>query len=344
MNKSPVLTEAVFAAHASGATHSALPAVGIMIGDACGIGPEVAAKAWHSGQLHSVCRPVLIGSADVLRHAAALAGVPNEVRTVQDLSQATLQHAIMDVIDPVAFDFSCVEYGRDVKASGLACGQWLDHADALARAGILDAVVMGPISSGAMKMAGTLGSIATNKPSGAYLVLRSGPLMIAHLTDHIPFHTIPAAVTKDNVLTLVRALNRALIAWGVPGARIAVAGLNPHAEGSEETNEIIPALKQASDEGINVIGPISPDSVFRHCIEGRYDVVVAMYHDQGHIAMKTWGFSGNSVVMLGPPYVHTTVAHGVAYEIAGTGQADHTMLLNAALNAAYLAAGKGFFG
>ena len=338
MNKLPVLTES------GQLSRDALPAVGIMIGDACGIGPEVAVKAWHTGQLHNVCRPVLIGSAEVLRHAATLARVPNDVRTVQNLSDSTSQHAIMDVIDPVVFDFACVNYGHDVKASGLVCGQWLDHADGLARAGILDAVVMGPISSGAMKMASTLGSIATNKPDGAYLILRSGPLMIAHLTDHIAFHTIPAAVTKDKVLKLVRALNTALTAWGVNNARIAVAGLNPHAEGCEETNEIIPALKQASAEGIDVTGPISPDSVFRHCIEGRYDVVIAMYHDQGHIAMKTWGFSGNSVVMLGPPYVHTTVAHGVAYEIAGTGQADHTMLLNAALNAAYLAAGKGFFG
>ncbi len=319
------------------------PVVGIVIGDACGIGPEVTVKAWDSGRLHEVCRPVLIGSAEVIRRAATIADIDTEVNTITSLRDAQDRHSMMDVIDSVPFDVDCIRYGQDVRESGLACGQWLDHADMLARDGVLDAVVMGPISSGAMKMAGTLTSIATNKPAGAYLLLRSGPLMIAHLTDHIPFRKIVEAVSTDAVLKLIRTVHQALTRWGFDSPRIAIAGLNPHAEGEEEELQIKPAIAQARHDGINVSDPISPDSVFRHCIEHRYDIVIALYHDQGHIAMKTWGFSGNSVVMLGSPYVHTTVAHGVAYEIAGSGRADHTMLLNASLNAAYLAAGKGFY-
>lgn len=313
-----------------------------MIGDACGIGPEVAVKSWHSGLLQQDCRPVLIGSAEVIRRAAVLAGLPAAVNVITATGQAGAVRGAMDVIDPVPFDTDCVRYGHDVAASGLACGQWLDHADALARQGDLDAVVMGPISSGAMKLAGTLGSIATNKPDRAYLLLKSGPLMIAHLTDHIPFCKIADAVTCDAVLALLRSVHAALCRWGIRAPRIALAGLNPHAEGPEEETRLVPTVALARAEGIDVAGPVSPDSVFRHCIEGRYDIVLALYHDQGHIAMKTWGFSGNSVVMLGPPYVHTTVAHGVAYEIAGSGRADHSMLQNAALNAAWLAAGRGF--
>ncbi|MGI4859432.1 MAG: 4-hydroxythreonine-4-phosphate dehydrogenase PdxA, partial [Janthinobacterium lividum] len=169
-----------------------------------------------------------------------------------------------------------------------------------------------------------------------------GALTIAHLCDHVPLREVPRIITREAVLTLVRTLDRAMASWGLASRRIAVAGFNPHAHGEEEDRAIAPAIADARAEGISAEGPFSPDSVFRHCIEGRYDVVVAMYHDQGHIAMKTWGFSGNSVVFLGPPYVHTTVAHGVAYEIAGTGKADGTMILNAILNAAYLAGGKGF--
>ena len=226
---------------------------------------------------------------------------------------------------------------------GRQTGAWLQHADRLARQGMLAATVMGPISGVAMKMAGTLATIPSYSAEGAYLILRSAPLMIAHLTDHVALRAVPALVTEAAVCRLVRRLDDALRRWGLPTRRIAVAGLNPHAEGEEEAQHIVPALTQLRSEGIDVTGPVSPDSVFRHCIEGRHDIVVALYHDQGHIAMKTWGFSGNSVVMLGPPYVHTTVAHGVAHDIAGAGTADPEMLTNAILNAAYLAAGRGFY-
>ncbi|MGI4860946.1 MAG: PdxA family dehydrogenase [Janthinobacterium lividum] len=318
------------------------PAVGIMIGDPCGIGPEVVAKAWATGLLHAVCRPVLVGSAAVMAAAGRIAGASCEVNVVRDLADCVADPSVMNLMEPVRFDGTDIAYGRDSEASGRACGAWLDHLDLLARQGTFAATVMGPISSEAMRMAGTLDTIATNKPERAYLLLHSGALTIAHLCDHVPLRQVPGIITRDAVLTLVRTLDRAMASWGLASRRIAVAGFNPHAHGEEEDRAIAPAIADARAEGIAAEGPFSPDSVFRHCIEGRYDVVVAMYHDQGHIAMKTWGFSGNSVVFLGPPYVHTTVAHGVAYEIAGTGKADGTMILNAILNAAYLAGGKGF--
>ena len=121
-----------------------------------------------------------------------------------------------------------------------------------------------------------------------------------------------------------------------------MAGFNPHASGDEEKSALEPAVALARSEGIAVDGPVSPDSIFRQCIEGRYDAVVALYHDQGHIPIKTWGFSGNSVLFLGPSYVHTSVAHGTAYDIVGTGKADASMMLNAILDAASLVSGAGF--
>lgn len=318
------------------------PIVGITIGDPCGIGPEVIAKAWADEKLHQTCNPVLIGSVGVMGDAVRIAGLHAQVRAVPRASQVTHSHTI-DVIEPVEFDMAWVRYGQDVERAGWASGAWLDHADRLARQGALAASVMGPISSGSMKMAGTLGSIATNRDSGAYLLLHSGPLTIAHLSDHVPLASVSSLITTEAVLTLLRSLDDWMKQAGLKSRRIAVAGFNPHAEGREEREQIDPAIAIARSEGLDVAGPISPDSVFRHCIEGRYDVVVAMYHDQGHIAMKTWGFSGNSVAMIGPPYIHMTVAHGVAHEIAGLGKADHTMILNAILNAATLASGQGFY-
>jgi 4-hydroxythreonine-4-phosphate dehydrogenase len=207
----------------------------------------------------------------------------------------------------------------------------------------LDGSVMGPISAKAMEKAGVLSSIASRKPGDeAYLLLRSGNLVIAHLTDHVPLREVSAAITPATVLKLITKLTDSMAQWGLGAGRIGVAGFNPHAAGQEETNAITPAIERARTQGINVEGPISPDSIFRHCIEGRYAAVIAMYHDQGHIAIKTWGFAGNNVVFLGPPYPHTTVAHGVAYDLAGTGKADHSMIQNAILNAASLAAGRGF--
>lgn len=319
------------------------PTVGIMIGDPCGIGPEVVAKAWASGLLHRACTPVLVGSVAVMADAIRIAGLDGRVQAVSTAHDCARRSDVLDVMEPVDFDIRHLAYGRDVQACGRACGAWLDHMDRLACEGIFQATVMGPISSESLKMADALGSIATNKPGGAYLWLRSKPLMIAHLSDHVPLSSVPGLVTRDSVLTLIRKLDGAMKRWGITPRRIGVAGLNPHAEGLEESSHIKPAIALAREEDIDVEGPVSPDSIFRHCIEGRYDVVVAMYHDQGHIAMKTWGFSGNSVVMLGPPYVHTTVAHGVAYEIAGQGRADETMILNAILNAASLASGNGFY-
>lgn len=317
------------------------PKVGITLGDPCGIGPEVVAKAWHSGQLHAVCEPVLIGSCAVMREAIRLCGLDMNVRVVGGASPDGSRDTL-DVIDPVEFDITRISYGKDMEYAGWVTGAWLEHADALARQGALSASVMGPISSGSLEMAGALGKIATNREGGAYLLLHSGSLMIAHLTDHIPLADVSALITQQSVLRLIRSVDTWMHDCGVHPRRIAIAGFNPHASGIEEHEQIVPAVILARAQGIDVSGPFSPDTVFRHCIDGRYDIVLALYHDQGHIAMKTWGFSGNSVVMLGPPYVHTTVAHGVAYDLAGQGTADHTMMLNAILNAASLAAAQGF--
>lgn len=325
------------------------PAVGVVAGDPNGIGPEILVKAWASKALHAHCRPLVVGDAAVVDQALRLTGLDLRTRRIADAARlpedAGCNDALIDVIDSAEFPPHATCYGHDREQAGAVSGAWLDHADRLARQGVLDATVMGPISAEAMKAAGVLSSIPSYRPGAqAYLLLRSGPLVIAHLTDHLPLRDVSGAITKGAVHALIVRLALALSDWGLGSARIGVAGFNPHAKGQEETTAIAPAVAQARGEGIAVEGPISPDTVFRHCIEGKYAAVIAMYHDQGHIAIKTWGFAGNNVVFLGPPYPHTTVAHGVAYDLAGKGKADCSMLQNAILNAAFLAAGRGFCG
>lgn len=322
---------------------SVLPTVGIMTGDPNGIGPEVTVKAWASRRLKSRCRPLIVGSRAVVEQAVRVAAPALTVRTAADPHDIDPDEGVIDVLESAPYAGDARYYCGDLAVGGVATGAWIDHLDALAREGRLHACVMGPISGKAMQLAGTLGSVPSYRPvDPAYLLLRSDRLLIAHLTDHMPLRDVSAAITAEAVHRLIVSLSRSLHAWGVGSGRIAVAGFNPHAAGDEEKTSIGPAVARARADGIPVEGPISPDSVFRQCIEGHYDAIVAMYHDQGHIPIKTWGFSGNSVLFLGPPYVHTSVAHGTAFDIVGTGTADASMMLNAIMDAASLAVGQGF--
>lgn len=319
-----------------------LPIVGIVIGDPCGIGPEVVAKAWAEGSLHERCRPLLIGSAHAMRTAVAQTGASLRVRSVDAPGRLIGRRDTIEILDSGALDPADITPGTDSVACGLASAVWLDEADTLARQGLLQATVMGPISSVAMKSAGVLDRVVQIKPGHSYLLLASGALRVAHLTDHVPLREVSGLVTTRLVASALRKIDAALRQWGIARPRIGVAGFNPHAAGPEDEEQIAPAVRRARAAGIDVTGPISPDTVFRQCLEGRYDIVLAMYHDQGHIAIKTAAFAGNIAVVVGPPYPHVTVAHGTAYDIVGRGIADHTMIRNAIVTAGSLAAGRAF--
>lgn len=322
------------------------PAVGIVIGDPAGIGPEVIAKAWLTGQLHKACRPVLIGSAAAMERALGFIGKTAKINVLTN--PATVPEGIvdradtLDILDTGRMNGETLPLGEDTAVGGRVSAEWLDEADQLARNGQFAATVMGPISTGSMKMAGTLDKVVSVTPGESYLLLVSGPLRVAHVTDHIPLRDVCDLISQDLVAVTLRKLNAAMQSWGIAKPRIVVAGLNAHAMGREDTEQIAPAVAQVKAEGIDATGPMSPDTVFRQCIEGRYDIVLAMYHDQGHIAIKTWGFSGNSAIILGPPYTHLSVAHGTAFDIVGKNIADHTMMQSAIITGAYLAAGRGF--
>lgn len=313
-----------------------------MIGDPAGIGPEVAVKALAGGAVHEVSIPVLLGSAAAVERAVAFTGVAARIRVMRTFEKPSDDPSIIDVLDTGALPPGVLPLGEDTEAAGLATAQWLDELDALARDGSFAATIMGPISTGSLKLAGKLHKVISPTPGESYLVLLTGPLRVTHLTDHMSLRQVIDVISIDLVATAISQLDTAMKGWGIAQPRIAVAGLNPHAMGEEDREAIAPGVAIARSAGIDVEGPIAPDSVFRQCIEGRYDMVLAMFHDQGHIAVKTWGFSGNCVIMMGPPYLHMSVAHGTAYDIVGTGKADSSMMLSAMRTCGRLASGQGF--
>lgn len=318
------------------------PIVATVIGDPCGVGPEVVLKALASGQPQALSRPLLIGSLAALEKTRAACGIDIALRAVDDIADARYEAGIIDVLDQVPLDPAQIVFSRASAACGEAVLHWLDTAERLGRAGAVQASIMAPIDSTAIRLTGKLKELDDLQPAGTYLLRVSGALRVVPIAEHVLMRDVPATVTQDHVLALLRLLNDTLKRFGLAQPRIAVAGLNPHAMGPEDREQIAPAVEQARVEGIVASGPISPDAVFRQCIEGRHDAVISMYHDQGQIAVKTAVFEGACSIYIGLPYVHLSIPHGSAYDIAGKGMAQHRSMLSAMLTAAALAAGRGF--
>ncbi|MBV1906353.1 MAG: 4-hydroxythreonine-4-phosphate dehydrogenase PdxA [Pseudomonadales bacterium] len=318
------------------------PIIAITQGDACGIGPEVVAKALATGEPAEVCRPVVIGSMASMQQGIDIAGVQLTLRAIQQVEEVRAEKGVVDVLDSGALDPADINPGTATKACGVANGVWLGEASDLALADRVAACVMAPVNGEVLKLGPSAGKVFGSDPSQNYLTLLSGPLRVVHVFDHIMLEDVCRKMTKESIYNAIRRTNEVLIGFGIATPRIGVAGLNPHAHGPQETSSIIPGVEEAQAEGIDVKGPISPDSVFRHGIDGIYDVVIAMFHDQGHIAIKTWGFVGNCAMFMGAPYLSLSVGHGTAFDIVGKGIASHEMILSAIMQAASLSAGKGF--
>jgi 4-hydroxythreonine-4-phosphate dehydrogenase len=198
------------------------------------------------------------------------------------------------------------------------------------------------VDSSSLKLGGIVKDIDDLQPPDTFMFRISGKLRAVPITEHIRIRDIPATVTQERVLHVIRMVDEKLRLWGLPRPHIAVAGLNPHAMFEEDREQVAPAIEAARALGIDASGPHSPDSVFRLAMEGRYDAVVTMYHDQGQIAVKTTAFEGACTIYMGLPYVMLNVPHGTAFDIAGKGKAQHYSVLAAIRTAAALAAGKGF--
>ncbi|MFA7679684.1 MAG: 4-hydroxythreonine-4-phosphate dehydrogenase PdxA [Pigmentiphaga sp.] len=316
------------------------PVIGMTLGDANGIGPEVAVKAANL-YLEEGERVLMIGEAWLAQRALDLTGIRRPLHTVSAIAEVHEADEGLYILDTGRLRPEELLPGQATGAVGEATVQAFHRACEFARSGELGGVIFGPVNSDSLKMAGL--TLMPPDLRQNYQMLVTGPLRVAHLTHHISLREVLDKHIKcDRVLTLLRLADHSLRKWGMPHPRIAVAGLNPHCDGVEDSAELVPAVAQAVQEGIDAYGPVAPDSVFRQCIDGQYDLVIALYHDQGHIAVKTWGFAGNCAVMLGVPFLVATVAHGSAYEIAWRGQADASMMLSSLRTCTSLVRGEGF--
>ena len=318
-----------------------VPLIAAMIGDPAGIGPEVCVKAISSGELTGLCEPLLIGDLGVVQRAAALSGVSLPIRKITALDDMEPGARSIQVLDPGQFKVSSCPFGEASAVSGEAVLDWIRIGSDLGAEGRIQGLVMGPVDSVSLKMTGRMPDIDALQPPDTFMFRITGALRVVPLSEHVPLRRAIELVTPELVLRVVRLLNDNLTRWGMAKPRIAVAGINPHAMFAEDRERIGPAIEAARALGIDAQGPLVPDAVFRQTIEGRYDAVVTMYHDQGQIAVKTVGFEGACTVYLGLPYVMLNVPHGSAFDIAGKGVAQHLSMLAAIKTAASLACGRG---
>lgn len=319
------------------------PVVTITPGDPNGIGPEVVARALADGSVQQVCTPVVVGSGAALDMGIEIAGAALKTRTIDEIDQARPDVGFIDVLDDGTLRPQDIDLGTNSAICGAANAGWLKQAADLSSNGRADATVMAPVSSESLALAKQdLSDVFGRDPADRYLTLLSGPLRIVHIFDHVLLHDVCRQISATMVTQAIKKTHSSLVDWGIDAPRIGVAGLNPHAHGPQEEDAIGPGVVKAQDDGLDVHGPIPPDTVFRHGIDGRYDVIIAMFHDQGHIAIKTWGFVGNCALFMGAPYLFLSVGHGTAFDIVGQGIAEHRMMRSAMLQAASLAAGRGF--
>ena len=326
------------------------PIIGITMGDPCGIGPEVTVRALTHESIYSRCRPLIVGSAAVCERAIALTKCGLTVHPVQNVSEARFEQGVIDVLDqPVALE--AVPFGQVTKAGGAAAYLAVEKVIALAMADQVDATVTGPLNKEAMNLAGYHYSGHTEiyaEKTGTRdysMMLADGELRVVHVSTHVPLRVACDRVKKDRELAVIRLAWQTCLDLGIEHPRVAVAGLNPHAGenglfGQEEIEEIAPAVAQARAEGIHVEGPLPPDSAFSKANGGLYDIMVAQYHDQGHIPLKVLGFRMNrethqwdSVtgvnITLGLPIIRSAVDHGTAFDQAGLGTASEISMVNA---------------
>ncbi|MCE2462661.1 MAG: 4-hydroxythreonine-4-phosphate dehydrogenase PdxA [Dehalococcoidia bacterium] len=328
------------------------PVIAITMGDPCGIGPEVIAKALTLGSVYQTCRPLVVGSSWSMEQAVKLTGALLKVREVESPVEAGTSPGVVDVVDIHNLDPRDITVGKVSPTCGKAAMEWVSRAAELALDGQVSALATAPVNKEAASLAGykSIGHMELlQEISGAQDVatmLMSGRLRVVHLTTHRSLRVACDYVTRDRILAKLELTHRSFGQWGIPSPRIGVAALNPHGSdggllGNEEAEQIAPAVEEARRNGINAYGPIPADVVFHQAIQGAYDVTLAMYHDQGHIPVKVHGFEESITANLGLPFLRTSVDHGTAFDIAGKGIAQHQSMLEAISLAVTLFLGKG---
>jgi 4-hydroxythreonine-4-phosphate dehydrogenase len=324
---------------------------GVTLGDPSGVGPEVVVKAFADPVLHEESKLFVIGAIEPIQRAIEQVGLSQSVRSIKTPSDANSSSDFIDVFELDDIQDTDFPMGVLSEKSARASHAWVEAAIQLALAGSVDAITTAPVNKEAWRLAGFSDKghqEVLQRLTGADYVatmLVSGSLRCMHLSTHLSLSEACDYVTKENVLRAINLTHEYFIRWGVTAPRIGVAALNPHASdggliGQTEEEEILPAVVTARAAGIDAIGPVPADTVFNQAIDGRYDVVLVMYHDQGHIPIKVYGFENSITVNLGIPILRTSVDHGTAFDIVGKNQAQSVSMVEAIKLARSLSSGQ----
>jgi 4-hydroxythreonine-4-phosphate dehydrogenase len=314
------------------------PLLAITMGDASGSGPEIIAKALAEPETRGICRPVVIGDAATMQAGIEITRTPCKVRAIEKLSEALFDDRTIDVVDLHNIQLEHLTRGQVNIMAGKAAYEYIKFAVNLAIAGECDAIVTSAINKEALNKAGyhydghtqLLAELCRVKQVAMMLV--TGQLRVSHVTTHVSLRQALELIKPDRILTVIELTYQAVREMGVHRPRIAVAGLNPHCGegglfGDEEQKYIMPAVEAARQKGMDITGPLPADSVFLRAWEGQFDAAIAMYHDQGHIAIKMLGITKGVNVTLGLPIIRTSVDHGTVFGKAGKGTADQSSLI-----------------
>ena len=316
------------------------PVVGITMGDPAGIGPEIIVKAILEYDINKICRPVVIGDAEVIKKVLKTCRLRAEIKVIEKIASAPAGSGKIEIVDLHNIDVKGLKYGVPGKACGSAAVSYIKMAAGLALAKKIDAITTAPINKEIINAAGfqypghteLLAELAGTKDFGLMMV--GGGLRVILVTTHMALKDVFRNIKKDRVLRTIRLAHKAMGYFQTKAPRIAVAALNPHAGegrlfGTEEWDEIMPAVIEARGEGLDVSDPLPADTLFHKAKERYYDIVVAMYHDQGLIPLKLLAFGKAVNVTVGLPFIRTSVDHGTAYDIAGKDCADPGSLIEA---------------
>jgi 4-hydroxythreonine-4-phosphate dehydrogenase len=327
------------------------PVLGVTMGDPAGVGPEIIARAAAEPAVRAACRPLVIGAASAMREAVALVGNALTVHSVARVADCRWADGTVEVLDLGNVDMTALPRCEVSAAAGRAAYEYIERAVRLAQAGEIDAIVTAPVNKEALAAAGVRHSghteiLAELSDTRDFAMLLMGKaLKVIHVTTHVALRRVPDLVTRERVLKTIRLAHKTLVDLGQPHGRIAVAGLNPHAGedglfGDEEQLAILPAIEAGRAEGLRITGPLPADTLFSRARGGEFDIVVAMYHDQGHIPVKTLGFEYDEAskkwtglsgvnVTVGLPFLRVSVDHGTAFDRAWKGIANHESMVEA---------------
>ncbi len=315
--------------------------VGITMGDPCGIGPEIILKSLKSPSIRKIANYVIIGNKDVFEQTSRTLKIPLKYRVISHLSEIENSKQSISLLSIGNFKANLIKQKRATVDGGDLSVQCVIRGINLAMSGHIAALVTAPICKEAIHLGGYgyPGHTEMLKNfSGAervVMLMAGGKLRVAFVTTHIALKDVPLSITVDDILeTIIISDSNLKQYFGIKKPRIAVCGLNPHAGeegifGDEERKFIIPAIEKAKKKGIQCDGPVSADTIFYKALKGSYDVIVAIYHDQGAIPLKLHAFESGVNITLGIPFIRTSPDHGTAYDIAGKGIANPRSMMEA---------------